>query len=350
MRDSGSVGYGAFVVSAALLASVAAGCASSADPGPARSSADGKYDTAFPDGEVGHAIEEAFRSVRMINCIAYYKEYTFRRADAVDAGDLPAMDLLASSLESQYYRDTASGTAVSLPAGSGWLALLTSAHVVHFPDTILTFFAADPESSQYVRSVAIRERQVTYIPDVEGADELDIIAIDQKADLALVGQALGHANRSVPPLRMKLGTIADLQWGSFVYVLGNPAGIKMVTRGLASRPVEENRRSFVIDATFNNGFSGGVVLAVKDGVPHLEWIGIATSSAALTEWTLVPSVAGGDHALDPVQPYEGEIYALQRKQLRYGITICISSDRIRSFVAEKGAEARSRGFRIDLSA
>ncbi|MBT8399609.1 MAG: serine protease, partial [Rhodothermia bacterium] len=180
------------------------------------------------------------------------------------------------------------------------------------------------------------------------ADQLEIISIDRRADLVIVGQELGEGDVRVPPLQLATGEMDDLQWGSFVYVLGYPAGVKMVTRGLTSRPVADNRKSFVIDATFNNGFSGGAVLAIRGGIPNLEWVGVATSSAARTEWALMPSVSEGDVGLDPGRPFRGDIYAVQKKSLRYGITICVSSDAVVQFLDRHREALHSQGFRVEL--
>ncbi len=330
-----------------LSSGLAAGCASSSIPEYDRGAGTDKYDTVFPSRETGDLIEQAFRSVRMVNSVAYYAEYTFRPVDAVRPSDLSVMDLKARSLEPDFFRDTSSGTGIVLRAGEDRLALLTSAHVVHFADTILTLYEPGPDGEASVRTAAIKERQVTYLPDVEGADKLEIAAIDPRADLAVIGQQLDGADRNVSPLQFATGQIEDLQWGSFVYVLGYPAGVKMVTRGLTSRPVADNLKSFVIDATFNNGFSGGAVFAIRDGVPNLEWVGMATSSAALTEWTLMPSVSEGDVGLDPGSPFQGDIFAVQKKRLRYGITICVSADAVVEFLERHADELVSQGFRVE---
>ncbi len=336
--------FSSLTISGGLLG----GCASSSARSGAKGEAKGSYDTAFPSAETGQLIEQAFRSVRRVNSVAYYREHTFGPIDAVRPEDLSVMDLEAGSLEPVYFRDTASGTGIALPAGEDHVAVLTSAHVVHFADTILTLYEPVSDYEARVRTVAIKERQVIYLPDVEGADALELLSIDRRADLALVGQRLGGADSKVPPLPFKTGQMDDLQWGSFVYVLGYPAGVKMVTRGLASRPVADNRKSFVIDATFNNGFSGGAVLAIRDGVPNLEWVGVATSSAARTEWALMPSVSEGDIGLDPGRPFRGDIFAVQKKSLRYGITICVSSDAVVEFLERYRETLHSQGFRVEL--
>ncbi|MBT8399210.1 MAG: hypothetical protein KJO98_01940, partial [Rhodothermia bacterium] len=143
------------------------GCASTSAPSGSQGKGAGKYDTVFPSAETGRLIEQAFQSVRMVNSVAYYREYTFGAVDAVRPEDLSVMDLEAGSLEPVFYRDTASGTGIALTAGEDRLALLTSAHVVHFADTILALYEPGPDGEANVRMAAVKERQVIFLPGVE---------------------------------------------------------------------------------------------------------------------------------------------------------------------------------------
>ncbi|MCK7529466.1 MAG: hypothetical protein MZV64_73895 [Ignavibacteriales bacterium] len=48
----------------------------------------------------------------------------------------------------------------------------------------------------------------------------------------------------------------------------------MVTKAIVSNPSRDESGSFLVDAVVNNGMSGGLVLAIKDGVPNFEMVGM----------------------------------------------------------------------------
>jgi len=199
-----------------------------------------------------------------------------------------------------------------------------------------------------VQSIAFKETQQNYIPDIPGADHLEILALDSAADLALLGQAVPLLPAgSVRAFDYPLGEAKDLEWGSFVYIVGFPAGTKMITRGLVSKPFR-GRDDFVIDATFNRGFSGGLVLAVRDGVPNFEWVGIAAASASTTEYRLKPAQDAPPNDIDPRVPYEGDLFLERHRAIRYGITLCIPINTIKAFIEAHTEGLARQGYLLRL--
>ncbi len=309
---------------------------------------DGKYDTAFPQIEAAAQFEAILSSIRMINSVAYYRHVLFDRESGIRHTDFNDKKLEKRASSVEYFQDTSAGTATVIHFQSGKIALITSAHVVHFPDTLVYYYDGDERegTDRLVQSIAVKENQQNYIPDIPGVTELDILALDLKVDVAIVGQdvpllPLG----SVRVFDYPLGQAKDLEWGSFVYVAGFPAGTKMITRGLVSKPFR-SRHDFVIDAPFNRGFSGGLVLAVRDGVPNFEWIGLATASASTSEYRLRPAQNIPPDDVDPRVPYEGDLFLEHHSSLRYGITLCIPINTIRAFIDEHAAQLARQGYRL----
>jgi hypothetical protein len=135
----------------------------------------------------------------------------------------------------------------------------------------------------------------------------------------------------MPAFSYPIGDAKKLEWGSFAYLFGYPKGYRMITKGIVSDPNRDRSGSFLLDAPFNRGCSGGIVLAIKDGVPNFELVGMAKSSAADFENILIPPEDFNISEYDPRLPYEGDIYAKSNVVIRYGITQIISINTIIDF-------------------
>jgi hypothetical protein len=121
----------------------------------------------------------------------------------------------------------------------------------------------------------------------------------------------------------------------------------MITRGIVSRPKTFKLDHFLIDAAFNEGFSGGVVLAIKDGVPNFEMVGVGKSASGSFESTLVPEKQDYEFLYNPDVPYSGEVYVNLRKKVNYGITYAISTQAIRSFYKDNKLRLEMNGYYLD---
>lgn len=101
---------------------------------------DGKYDTAFPRSEAAEQLEELVQSIRMINAVAYYKHATFAQDSGLTRADINDELIEERATDIDFFNDTASGTAIVIHHNQERLAVLTSPHIVHFPDTLVFYF------------------------------------------------------------------------------------------------------------------------------------------------------------------------------------------------------------------
>jgi hypothetical protein len=187
-------------------------------------------------------------------------------------------------------------------------------------------------------------KQTNYVSDFPESGELDVILKDKNMDIAL----LGRRYSSNETLRMTTfnypwGNSTELEWGSFIYVFGFPMNYKMISKGIVSSPGKE-KHIFLIDAVFNKGCSGGIVLAIRDGVPNFELVGIVKSVPAEFENTLRPLIKERDLEYNPMLPYKGDVYVDKEQVLRIGITKVIGIEVVKDFLISHKDELTSRGY------
>jgi len=301
---------------------------------------DGKYDSEFPYRHGSKQLEEILESVKMINSIAYYSGYNFAESDRItEIND----ETIKKATHIFYFNETAAGTATIVYNYRDHLALLTCEHIVSFPDTVIAYY----HNSNRIRSVAVLRRQSNYVNGIPDGSDLEIIISDTQQDLALIGRKK-EMGGYIPVFSYPLGEAKKLEWGSFVYLLGYPKGNKMITRGIVSSP-NRNREdhSFLVDALFNKGFSGGLILAVKDGVPNFELVGIAKSVSADYDMVLTPSRNYSKSDLDTYLPYSGDVYAMEKSLISYGITNTTSIESIQRFITINRFVLEEAGYELN---
>jgi hypothetical protein len=284
----------------------------------------------------------------MINSIAYYRSYTFRPEERIRPSDITADLLLRRGPESVIVSSQASGTATVIHAENRRVVLLTCAHVVGFPDTSLAFHAGpDHRSTGFLRALAVKEKQTNYVAVFPEGGELEILAMDKTADVALLGKTfLTEPFPRIRPLAYPPGRARELEWGSFVYLFGYPSGYRMVTKGIVSSPNKDRRGAFLVDAVFNRGFSGGVALAIRDGVPNFELVGIVKLVSGRSAYVLAPALGDGAPDYDPTVPYTGNIYAERRIDIEYGIAQAVSIETILEFLGQHSRELAAGGYTV----
>lgn len=306
---------------------------------------DGLYDSEFPYRNCSKELRAIGETIKLINSIAYYESYVFDESSRVREFMLNPTFIEQHARRVIYYNNSTSGTATVILHQDRRLALLTCAHIVDFPDTVLSYFPTEQgRIGFYVQSVAVKERQSNYVADLRDVSELDIIEIDQEADIALLGAVSPvETDFPIPVFHYPLGSARQLEWGSFIYLIGFPRGYKMITRGIVSDPNRNKRGDFLIDALFNKGCSGGLVLAVRDGVPNFELVGIARSAAAEFDYVIRPSKQFDISKHDIHLPYRDELFPDQTATIQYGVTHVVPIEAIVDFIrgcrrglAEKG--------------
>lgn len=307
---------------------------------------DGKYDTEFPYKNCASQLEDISKSVKLLNCMAFYKTYVFEEDAEISFSNIDSA--INKNLFSKDFISSqpSSGTATLIANKGNKVMLLTCAHMLDFPDTTYTFYNENYNSEGYIHSVSIRGKMDIYVNDIPNGDQLRILAMDTETDLAILGLDMKTQHTSVPIFKYPIGRSKELEWGSFVYIMGYPIGNKMITRGIVSNPDETKRGTFLIDALFNKGFSGGLVLAIRDGVPNFELVGLARSVSAQYNHILVPAKQRHEYAYNPEIPYQDETYVIQKEDINYGITYTITIEEIVKFIERNKSNLIQEGFDI----
>ena len=303
------------------------------------------YSSVFPDKPTSEALARISESVLTINCIGSYRIYPFGDSEQVLREDLND-ESLRTKLSSSFFSDNSvRGTATVISNVGGKIAFLTCAHVVDFPDTVYAYHVGpDGRTTKYLRSVAIKMKQFNFISPFPEDGSVNVLYVDTEKDIALLGKSLEtELARGIPPVRCRLGNALDLNWGSFVYVFSYPAGVKMLTDGIVSNPHKDAEGSFYIDAAVSQGSSGGIVLAIRDEIPHFEIVGIVRIMPARFSYYLAPSDSAAAE-YEKYWPYEGDVFVRKRTDLEVGVTKCASADAVRRSLRSDQDKLAAEGY------
>jgi hypothetical protein len=288
------------------------------------------------------------QTVRKLSSIAYYKAYVFPREKMVTKDKIEGKKYRSLAEKEIFFNNSVIGTATVISYTGRQLVLLSCAHIIDFDDTIYTYYTDENRTpTPYLQSVAFKEKQNNFVADLPERGELEILAADTELDIAVLGKTfIGNTRFPIPVFDYPLGKAKNLEWGSFVYLVGYPKGYEMVTRGIVSQPDRDGNGSFLVDALFNRGFSGGIVLAIKDGVPNFEMVGLASSASADFDYTLVPPEDISRVGYDPRIPYKGDFFINLNRNINYGITFIISAENIENFIKENMEEISIKGYNL----
>ena len=308
---------------------------------------DNKYDTEFPNANCSLQLETILKSVKKVNCFVNYRTYVFGEQSHVTMADLASGQVFAKVQASLLTNEATSGTALVVFSNGSRLALLTCAHVVDLPDTLVNWSEySDLGSNRYIHSISVKIRQQVMVRNLGETLRFTLIASDRENDLALLGCTQAEPLSMAPVFPYPTGHSNELEWGSFIYMAGYPAGQLMVTKGLVSKAPDASG-NFLTDAPFNEGFSGGIALAVRDGVPNFELVGIGRSVSARTEYFLKPEKENFEYTYNPAFPYQGALYVNQKKDFNYGVTWVIPIDQVREFYLTNRITLKTAGFDLD---
>lgn len=309
------------------------------------SGGDKKYDTEFPYRDGSKQLREISETVKRVNCIAYYKSYVYSKEDELTLRRLPSVDIPETASRNFYYDKTSAGTATVIYRENDKIALLTCAHIVNHPDTVIIYFSPDSlQEDPFIQSVSVKREQQNWVPDLPVGRAMKIIHMDVRQDIAVLGMAGIRSDKIVRTFEYPYGNSSDLEWGSFVYLFGYPVGNKMITRAIVSNPRSDGLGQFLIDASFNRGMSGGIVLAIRDGVPNFELVGIAQSISASNDYVLHPQEKEEKYPYDPNIPYQGESFVRLQSTLHYGVTHVISIETIKTFFRKNEDLMSGKGY------
>lgn len=309
---------------------------------------DGQYDSEFPYRSTSNELEKISNTIQRIISSAFYRVYVFPFNENIALEDLSKQKINKHAEKEFLVDNSSSGTALVIYSENGNVALVTCSHIINFQDTIVAFktdLKGNP--TKFIESISIKERQVVYVAGFPEGSIVNVLIDDPKSDLAILGRKYGvQSGVRFPAFEFKLGKAKDFEWGTFVYLLGFPINNKMITKGIVSSPNKDDIGSFLVDAVINPGFSGGIVLAIRDGVPNFELVGIVQSVPEEKEEMLYPDITDKAARYNPVIPYKGDIYVKKHSSIRYGITRIIPVEALLKLIEDNKSYLIKEGSQI----
>ena len=322
------------------------GCSTSIYETKIKTDLNKKYDTEFPYRDSSPILEKVAETIHRISSIVFYEAYVYNKNSKLESKDINIDDLETNAIEKIFFNKTSSGTATTIYSENRKLALLTCNHIVEFPETIITYWADEKGVlTDFVKSISVKKNENIYAIGFPELGRLKIIAADKQYDLVLLGITFSvDYTGKFPAFSFPIGKSEKLNWGSFVYMFGFPMNYKMVSRAIVSRPNNNDDGLFLIDGVANRGFSGGLVLAIRDGIPNIELVGIIRSVPKDILYSLHPKKLKDGKQYDPLVPYKGNIYLNAEEKIKYGITHVISTEMIEEFLTTHKKEISKEGF------
>ena len=308
------------------------------------------YLSAFPDKNASDQLEEISNSIFRVSSIAFYRTYTFSDTSRILRSDLSDELIKQNSIKSTVIDKPALGTGTLIYSKLGLVGILTCAHVVSFPDTIITYFAeANGIFSDYIQSISFKTKQNIYIAGFPEGSTVDIILENDDLDIALLGRQFDI--KSMTKYRafdLPFGSSNELKWGTFVYLMGYPLNFKMISRALVSNPNYDKNGSFLIDAPINRGFSGGLILAVRGKVPNFELVGLVQSVPEEDENVLEPAAIDKRYKYSETVPYRGPDYVKKLKIFNYGIAKVVPINAVINYLRQNKNLLINKGYKLSI--
>lgn len=310
---------------------------------------DNKYDTEHPTSPMGDELKSIVETVKLVSSLTFYKQY-YLKAEQNITIDYLNYGLALNERDAIIMEKPTSGTATIIYADIDKIALLTCAHTITSPDTIIYYFLGDDgKPTEYIESVSIKVRQSLNIVGLPRGDRITVLAVDEASDLAIVGKELTKDPHFTPrAFSFPIGVAEELEWGTFAYLIGFPHGKKMITSTIVSNPNPGKKNNFIINATMYRGVSGGIILALRDGVPNFELIGMANALSAHQNIKIKPDPLLNIDTINPVQPYTGDIFLGRSFEIVDGITFAIPAETIKKFLNTHRSNLAAMGYYIEL--
>lgn len=216
---------------------------------------DGMYDdhNAFVD-ESKYSLEKILESVEMIGCdVGYVLEYTDEDGKLVS--------------KTEKIRIIGSGIVIEKKDGKAYI--ITNSHI-----TDVEFSYQIPEGvkiKEVYRKLYVLKDKTLYVDEIDAKK----VASDKNLDVALLEVKDSKNFKKFP---YKIGDSDDLRPGDFVWIAGNPHGLEdYVLKGNVSKKVyPADSDWFMIGCDVQPGYSGGAVVAIRDGEYELVGLVVAT--------------------------------------------------------------------------
>jgi hypothetical protein len=313
------------------------------------------YQTGYPLHDTSRDIATIFQSVKRVSIVGYYNTFIFSEDSRITDQDVDLPETYKNAAAQFSYTQSKAGTAIIISKTGDSLVLITNDHVVSFPDTLVFYYDQGEQqtgsrrqgSERVIERISIRVTQINMIYDMPGFGPFEVIAKDKNNDIALVAVKIPdeESKQRINSLTVGVGDPEKLNWGSFVFVFGYPKGYKMVSGAIVSDPDRDRQAGFLIDGQFNEGVSGGLILAIRAETGEMEWVGMARAASASSKVVLVPVEKNvEDYAFH--QSYTGDLYLDVITQIEYGITIPVSMRAIRNFIRREDRRLRDEGYNL----
>ena len=304
------------------------------------------YESRFPSANASGALELISRSVKKVYSISSYRTWQFRREARITGYHVMQGKFKQAAWGVLSTNETVFGTATVAGMSGTSVALLTCAHVVTSPDTVMSFFdPAGDDPVSYLKSFSVKEKQENWVRDLSSCGSFTILASDPANDIAIIGKKCEGLADTVTTFSIPAGRAKDLSWGSFVYLMGYPMGNQVITSGIVSPARKRPMGEFSADALLNKGCSGGIILAVRRGVPDFELVGMVKNVSSTVEEFLKPAPDRPRSA--EWLPYDGAAYAGSREEIQYGLNSVVTIETIAGFYSRNRQALLKQGYDLD---
>jgi hypothetical protein len=328
---------------------------------------DGEYDYRVPvaSGEAGKAFEKLLTYTVKVTWSPSYKVYHYNHDFVSDTGLRLKRPLPDSNRVTGYRLDKRDSIWITedtfAKVGTGLVvartstgdardvaAAVTVAHLVTAPDTLRVFLTDDQGfPTDILESMAIKENAILYVTGRDGHNlQGSVKRMNKKKDLALVTFSTAWQDQNLRPFGFRLGRTQDLQWGNYAYVVGYPRGRAHVAGGTVSLDSMEDK--FFIDALIRGGYSGGPVVVVRDGLPHLELVGLCIGTSTKKVRKVLPDrfLPTGAVVTEKVLKH---LYVAEEEELEFGLGFAVGINSIRTFLLQSRNELLERGIDVRQS-
>lgn len=305
------------------------------------------YRTAPPDHNISGALENILLSVKKVTNYSTYRTYVFKQNSHITINQLKNIQMTDVAEAGIVTNEVIFGSALVLLCSGRQITMLTCAHVVTSPDTLVQWDAyTDINDNRYIQSISVKLKQQIYVRDLPGSSKFGILAVDSKKDIAFIGQTFDEPIEKTVPSNNNFGISSQLGWGSYLFFTGFPSGQLMVTHGIVSK-APDIEGNFMTDASFNEGFSGGIALAMRENSKDFEIVGMVRSVSVTSAYVLKPEKGNHEFNYSPGIPYTGNIYVDQQKEINYGITFVIPIDQVKQFYQQNRQALLNLGYNLD---
>ncbi len=265
--------------------------------------------------------------------VAHYRHDVNDARLSVDATSPTGYALLSGEEGTAIERTSESvgGTGVVVGTEGTTALVLTSYHVVDFPETLLLEVSSPLLSSG--RLLIGRGRRMSQSTVVgrptEGQSQARIVAFSRDADLALLRADLRQMDPYIAAVPYRLGESDALEPGDGAYVVGAPEGKFQITWGVVT---PEGPTLLRLDTSTPAGYSGGAVLATNRESGELELVGIVRGTAGTSRnvWEFDDSVVPG---MRLAEADLSNVVASTIKTRSFGITYCTPVARVQAFLS-----------------